>query len=201
MKITKDAVVNFRCPRYNELPDVELYMDQVVGMLEKKLSALTDGEDEHVVTSTMINNYVKQKLISPPVRKKYDRSHIAQLIVILIFKRVLSITEIKFLLERMKNADSFESMYDRFCDELDNILQVTFENSRDNICRYIEATGSGYGCVGIDDEILDSDDRLFLIIRAVALSFSCKLFAQYMLDVKIKKDKHTETEPKQKGEK
>ncbi|WP_288153450.1 DUF1836 domain-containing protein, partial [uncultured Sharpea sp.] len=57
--------------RWQELPDFDLYMDQVIGLIEKSLSFLKLNEDDKVVTSTMINNYVKAKLVTPPIKKKY----------------------------------------------------------------------------------------------------------------------------------
>ena len=74
--------------RWQELPDFDLYMDQVIGLIEKSLSFLKLDEDDKIVTSTMINNYVKAKLVSPPIKKKYSREHVAYFTVICFLKRV-----------------------------------------------------------------------------------------------------------------
>ena len=59
--IIYEDIINFHCPRWNELPDIELYMDQVVSIIEKNFSCFV-GDKNKIVTSTMINNYVKQRL-------------------------------------------------------------------------------------------------------------------------------------------
>ena len=82
-----EEILKFKCPRWNELPEIELYMDQVVNLLDKKLAVFA-VDNEKTVTSTMINNYVKQKIITPPVKKKYDRSHVCNLFIILLLKKV-----------------------------------------------------------------------------------------------------------------
>jgi len=72
----KNQISSFLFPRWNELPEVDLYMDQVVGYLSQKLSVFYDTEDEDsgkMITATMINNYVKQRIIAAPVKKRYDR--------------------------------------------------------------------------------------------------------------------------------
>ncbi len=70
-----------KLPAWNELPTLELYMDQVVIVLNDYLGMYAAGEDK-TVTQAMINNYVKQKLIPPPVKKKYSRVHLALLMII-----------------------------------------------------------------------------------------------------------------------
>lgn len=86
MRITPEQASAFHCPRWEELPKLLLYMDQVILVLEETLSLFVE-EKENVVTSTMINNYVKQKVILPPVQKKYGREQLAQLMVVCLLKR------------------------------------------------------------------------------------------------------------------
>ena len=88
---TDNNNLDFHIPRWEELPNIDLYLDQVVTILEnylKNLVSLKDKEDEKVVTKTMINNYVKHGILKPPVNKKYNKEHIARLIVICILKQV-----------------------------------------------------------------------------------------------------------------
>ncbi|MBQ9921517.1 MAG: DUF1836 domain-containing protein [Clostridia bacterium] len=59
-------ILEFHLPRWDELPEIELYMDQVVYTLEKKLEIFAEDESQKIITSTMINNYVKQKVVKPP---------------------------------------------------------------------------------------------------------------------------------------
>ena len=82
-----EKIKNYHCPRYNELPPFALYTDQLKELLELYLSEFEMPGEEKFITPTMISNYVKQKIIPPPVKKKYDRDHIVYLIVVGIFKQ------------------------------------------------------------------------------------------------------------------
>ena len=74
----------------------------------------------------MISNYVKQKIIPPPVKKKYDRDHIVYLIVIGIFKQILNISDIGILIKRQRRLYPVDVAYNFFCTELENALKATF---------------------------------------------------------------------------
>ena len=123
-------VNNLHIPRWNELPNIDLYMDQVLNYIEGCLKDYIKVEDnEKFITKTMINNYVKQELILPPVNKKYNRLHIAELFAICILKQVYSISEIKSLITLALNANSAENSYNRFCDYLTDSLISTFNGT------------------------------------------------------------------------
>ena len=82
-----------------DIPDIDLYMDQVTTFMESKLQASLryPGEDK-ILTKTMINNYAKNDLLPPPVKKKYSKEHVLLLIFIYYYKGVLSISDIQRLL-------------------------------------------------------------------------------------------------------
>lgn len=84
----------------DEIPDIDLYMDQVTTLMENKLRATTryPGEDK-IMTKTMINNYAKNDLLPPPVKKKYSKEHVLLLIFIYYYKSILSISDIQTLLQ------------------------------------------------------------------------------------------------------
>lgn len=83
-----------------DIPGIDLYMDQVTSFMDSRLkaSARFPGEDR-ILTKTMINNYAKNDLIPPPVKKKYSKEHILLLVFIYYFKGILSIGDIQTLLE------------------------------------------------------------------------------------------------------
>ena len=83
-----DSLMEFHLPRWEELPNFDLYMDQVITLIEGYLYILSDGK-ENVLTSAMINNYVKQKLVPKAEKKRYNRMHMAYLIAITVLKQVL----------------------------------------------------------------------------------------------------------------
>ena len=89
--------------KVEELPNMALYMDQLTTFMDEKLYKTTryPGEDK-ILTKTMINNYAKNDLLPPPVRKKYSKDHLILLIFIYYFKGVLSIDDVQTLLEPVK---------------------------------------------------------------------------------------------------
>ena len=115
-------IEQFRMPRYREIPDVGLYLDQTVKYLNRYLAPLGCME----ITSSMVSNYVKKGYISSPVRKQYDAEQIAYLFFISIAKSVLSMDNIARLFEMQKKMYTAEIAYDFFCEELENMLQYIF---------------------------------------------------------------------------
>lgn len=150
---------NFHIPRWNELPNIDLYMDQVLNYIESCLKDYIKS-DEKIITKTMINNYVKQEIIEPPVNKKYNRLHIAELFVICILKQVYSISEIKDLIALALKTNSAEKSYNRFCDYLTDSLISTFNGTE-------YSTNSNY-----------TPEQYLL--KNVVQSFANKLYAQIM---------------------
>lgn len=90
---------DFSLPSWDELPEMELYMDQVMSYLSKKLNPIFDDNIDKTLTPYMINNYVKANLIDAPVHKKYSKSQLGYLLGICLIKQILSISDILFLYE------------------------------------------------------------------------------------------------------
>lgn len=83
----------------DDIPNIDLYMDQVTTFMESRLKNSTRNPDEDkILTKTMINNYTKNDLLPPPVKKKYSKEHILLLLFIYYFKGILSIGDIQTLL-------------------------------------------------------------------------------------------------------
>lgn len=119
-------ILEFHLPRFNELPDIDLYMDQVLNIIENSLIIFSSENDENIITKSMINNYVKQNVIEKPFKKRYKKFHVAYLIIISILKKVLSISEISKIIN---NQDyEVEEFYNMFCNELEYSLKSTFLN-------------------------------------------------------------------------
>ena len=124
-----EEINNFHLPRWNELPNIDLYIDQLVTLLEQYLSDYIKNENEKedkLVTKTMINNYVKHGVIKPPVNKKYNKQHMATLFVVFILKQVYSISDIKKLITLGVKTSPIEQAYDRFCAELEKAIRIVF---------------------------------------------------------------------------
>ena len=120
-----ETLQHYSCPAWKDFPDIELYMDQVISILEKYLSPFS--EEEKLVTSTMINNYVKQKIISPPVNKRYTRAHLAHLFMICTLKRFMQLSDICALLRNLEKDRTPEAAYELFRAELNGALGRIFE--------------------------------------------------------------------------
>ena len=87
--------------KLDEIPEIDLYMDQVIQLFESKLSEQKRNEDEKILTKTMINNYAKGKLLLPIKNKKYSKEHIILMSLIYNLKGALSINDIKLSLEKL----------------------------------------------------------------------------------------------------
>lgn len=79
----------------DEIPSIDLYMDQVTTFMNEHLAACKRQDDDKILTKTMINNYTKNNFLPPPVKKKYSKEHMYLLIFLYYFKNVLSITDIQ----------------------------------------------------------------------------------------------------------
>lgn len=117
-----ESIKAFRMPRFHELPDVGLYLDQTTKYINSFLSPLGCME----ITTSMVSNYVKKGLISNPVKKQYNAEQIAYLFFIAVAKNALSMENIKKIIDIQKTSYTNEVAYNYFCSELENMLFYTF---------------------------------------------------------------------------
>ena len=122
---TRIEYLSYHCPRWNEFPDVELYADQVLTIVQRNVGFFSD-DIELPFTSNMINNYVKQRIVKPPVNKRYDRVHLAYFTVVSLLKGFFSIPEICAGIELLMKNASVEELYEAFCEELETAIKSTF---------------------------------------------------------------------------
>lgn len=90
-----------------DIPEIDLYMDQLTTFMEDKLNANKRSEDDKTMTKTMINNYTKNNLLPPPDKKRYSKDHLIMLLYIYYLKNFVSITDIQTLLAPMNNNDCY----------------------------------------------------------------------------------------------
>lgn len=115
IKSWQGVVSDTTLPLYDDLPKLELYMDQVVVLVNDYLSHIFKlGIEEKQVTASMINNYVKMKIIPAPNKKRYSRVHLSRLVVICLLKQSLNISTIKNLLPQTQTEDEHKKFFDRF---------------------------------------------------------------------------------------
>ena len=118
----KSSIRGFHMPRYQDIPNMGLYLEQTTKYLNHFLAPLGCME----VTSSMISNYVKKGLIPSPIKKLYYADQIAYLFFIVIAKQVLSMENIVELSARQKKTYTIPVAYDYFCCELENMLYYVF---------------------------------------------------------------------------
>lgn len=121
-RLMADSIHDFRMPRYGELPDMGLYLEQVVKYVNSCLAPLGCPE----VTSSMVSNYVKKGILAKPVKKQYYAEHIAYLLFTLFAKSMASMEDIALLIEMQKNSYPLPVAYNYLCDELENTLFFIF---------------------------------------------------------------------------
>lgn len=125
MKIKSEDLLEFRLPRFEEFPTFELYIDQVIAFITEKLSVFSLNPDDPIITPAMINNYVKNGALHAPVKKKYNRDHLAKLMVICIGKRMLSLADLREALATMVRVFDLPEGYNTFCEELEQEIYST----------------------------------------------------------------------------
>lgn len=108
--------------RPEEIPNIALYMDQVTTFMDEQLASTKRYSDDKILTKTMINNYTKNHLLPPPVKKKYSREHVLILIFIYYFKSILSIRDIETVLKPLTekyfsggSSPDLSSIYEEIC--------------------------------------------------------------------------------------
>ena len=117
-------IEEFRLPRYREIPDVGLYLDQVTKYIEDYLTQIDDSTLS--LTPSMISNYVKKKIIDNPIKKQYYREQIAYLIFVALAKSVMSLEDISLMIHLQKMSYTGERAYNYFVEELENVLKAVF---------------------------------------------------------------------------
>ena len=139
----------YRLPRYKEIPDVGLLLDQVARLVNGYLESYQDIR----LTNSMISNYVKHNIIARPVRKLYYREQIASLVFIAVAKTVLSLDDIDTLLRIQRQNHTPEAAYNTFCKSLEKALCGDDENdtNRAALCGDREEDVHG-AAAGIEEE-------------------------------------------------
>ena len=113
----------------DDIPEIELYMDQITTFMDEHLKSSKRFEDDKILTKTMINNYTKNDLLPPSNKKKYSKEHMILLIFIYYFKNFLSISDIKSILDPI--SENFFQQVDGL--NLDDIYQEVFGIQLSNI--------------------------------------------------------------------
>ena len=140
----------------DEIPQIDLYMDQVTTFMDRKLKPTTRKLDEDkILTKTMINNYAKNDLLPPPVKKKYSKEHILMLIFIYYCKGMLSINDIQTLLTPITQK-YFKSMTEKdmtyIYNEVFSMEKEQIESLKKDLLRKYKTAQDTFGDADEEDQ-------------------------------------------------
>ncbi|MBQ6407298.1 MAG: DUF1836 domain-containing protein [Butyrivibrio sp.] len=178
----------------DEMPNIDLYMDQLTTFMDERLKKTTrHPESDKILTKTMINNYAKNDLLPPPIRKKYSKDHLILLIFIYYLKSILSINDIQTLLQPLK--ERFHVSDDEL--NLNRIYETAYELQTEELEPVIEDLKKKYqrSLKTFDDDSLSEEEkkRMQLFSFITLLSYDVyvkKLLIEKMLDnITDEKDK------------
>ncbi len=110
---------NFSYPKWEDIPNIDLYLDQVLLYVNQVCAPISPDKDKGL-TASMVNNYVKHGYLTKPDKKKYQRKQIARLIAITTLKSVFSIQEIAQTLNTLQTQASSDQLYDAFVDYMNH---------------------------------------------------------------------------------
>ena len=110
---------NFSYPKWEDIPNIDLYLDQVLFYVNQVCAPISPDKDKGL-TASMVNNYVKHGYLTKPDKKKYQRKQIARLIAITTLKSVFSIQEIAQTLNTLQTQASSDQLYDAFVDYMNH---------------------------------------------------------------------------------
>lgn len=158
-----------------DIPNIDLYMDQVTTFMDKQLESFRRHETDKLLTKTMVNNYTKNNLLPPPVKKKYSKEHVLTLLFIYYFKNILSISDIQAILnpltDRYFGGDSGFAMED--------VYKEVFRLESEETKKVLKDLGKKYVIANNTFNDFPEEDQEFLR----AFSFICQL----SYDVYLKK--------------
>ncbi|SEG21008.1 protein of unknown function [Eubacterium ruminantium] len=167
-----------------DIPDIELYMDQVIRFMDAHLqkNVRADSADTKTLTKTMINNYTKNKLLPPPEKKRYTKEHIIMLISIYYLKNIVSINDIRKLLEPMQEryferTDESGRSLSEIYSQIFNLEKRQYFNIENSILRADEIAELKVN--GTDDEYIKKLTFIYMLAYDI---YSKKCFMEHLID-------------------
>ena len=152
-------------------------MDQVLSVVCETLSVFYVNKNEKILTASMVNNYVKQKVLPPPKAKRYNTSQLAYLLALTVLKQVLSIGEISQLIQYQSDHFPLKETYNRFCDEMEAAIQTVFRKE---------------AYAGVEEDGVFASSQGAELLRAAVLSFINKIYVQKCLQFETQELKKEE---------
>ena len=139
---------NYKLPSWKELPDIGLYMDQVIALLGQYLDFIpVEDQKNKPVTPTTINNYVRLKVMPAPEKRKYYRIHIAYLIVIFTLKQGTSINALQQILPSTADEEEMRNFYTSYIERLAHIANFYTTQTRDAVKDILDPKKTDEGAI------------------------------------------------------
>ena len=163
---------NFSFKEYENLPDLDLYMEQVINYLERQLMIFRTSTLDKQITSSMINNYVKGEVLPAPISEKYNKSHIAAIEQICTLKQVLSIAEVKEIMDSEYNNEVEKSEAFNAFNKLNNEkIAIAVEEAFKNLNKIDENDTNGLIHLGLEfaltaNAYINISKRILYLVRA-----------------------------------
>ncbi|AND85893.1 DUF1836 domain-containing protein [Clostridium tyrobutyricum] len=146
---------DFEQLKFYNIPDIDLYMDQVTTFVEEKLGYLKRNEEDSALTKTMINNYTKAGILMPPNKKKYSKHHMVFIILTYYLKQILSINDIQRLFSPIVKSINSGENHDK---DLENIYNCFLEIEKNEMDKFIRDLKDK---ISLDDsEFKNSEDSI-----------------------------------------
>ena len=165
----------------DDIPNIDLYMDQVTTFMDTQLSSTRRYDQDKILTKTMINNYAKNNLLPPPVKKKYTKEHVLILIFIYYFKNILSIKDIESLLHPLTEKyfhkeDDFDltSIYEEVCSMEKSDVEPLMEEMKEIYARAMDSFSDA-----------PDEDRAYLQFFSLICSLSFDVYVKKMIIEKL----------------
>lgn len=167
--------------RPKDIPNIDLYMDQVTTFMDEQLHSSKRHDEDKILTKTMINNYAKNNLLPPPVKKKYSKEHVLVMIFIYYFKNILSIRDIETML------DPITKKYFGSDDEINmtSIYEEICQLEKSRIEALQKDVAKAYNSALASFEAVPDDDKDYLQFFAFICSLSFDVYVKKLIIEKL----------------
>lgn len=181
-KIIESILNDFNSFNIDDIPNIDLYMDQVTTYLNNKFEGSKRNDDDKLLTKTMINNYAKSRLLPPPEKKKYSKDHLILLMMIFYLKNIISINDIdtalsplikdyfndgnnsleeifKLFIQYMKDTDDNQSIIDAYVKSNEYFSNLDNEDNKEYLQTLTLIATLAYECLArkmIIEKLIDS---------------------------------------------
>lgn len=169
-----ESISNLETIGLSDIPDIELYMDQVTTFIDDRLKSYKRHTEDKILTKTMINNYTKDRLLPPSNRKKYSKNHMILLILIYHLKSVLSIADIRTLLNAINESSDQSNDPNKCLENIYNEFIAFQKNESENMFTSLNI-----------NENLENEDKASLVSTIIMLlikSETQKMLAEKLID-------------------